>query len=341
MYSRRFIVVFFMTSMLLVAGLAFWNYTLDPLGHYAHTNDWNRMQAVVDEREQKIVRVRDHTESVGTALIGSSRVTYMQTDDFPPSWNVFNFAVANYSMRGYHSYVLYMIEQHPEVERFILGVDFFKANEAQAETPQSIDNYVEKVEDPLYKLRHLLSFPVARYGWTNARWSLKGETPPNERWYERGGDAVTTRVEQTEDEFLSLVETFEQSFYTDFSYYEPYASIMKKVNDATKGRETIVFTTPVSAALFDRLLANDLLPAYERWLRELIDVYGGVWHFMDDNSVTRNRSHYMDGHHYDETVGRWIAHRLVDGYDASDVPNDFGIYLDATTIDEYIARFKK
>ena len=339
MNDRQFIALFFAVAFAALSIVIAINYVIDPHWHYGHKNKWNKAQTVIDEREQKIVALRDYA-SFDTVLLGSSRATYIQPSAFQ-QWEVFNFAASNYSMREYHTFILYVLEQHPETARFILGIDFFKSNTAEAKTPRSLVNYVEKIEQPLYKTRLLLSFPSAKYALRNA-WVSSGHIPVGEKFYTRDGEAFIIKKDMTTEKFQKTVETFANSFYRNgFTYFDQYEDIMSKVRETIGDKESIWFTTPISTPLFEAMIDAGLYETYERWLRGLVKTNGNFWHFMYPNEVTDERMYYMDGHHFYPEVGKWIVERLELGEEAVNVPEDFGLYVTENNVDDVLNHLRE
>ncbi len=334
MNDRQFIAMMFAVAFAALSVVIAINYVIDPYWHYGHHHQWNQVQTVIDEREQKAVALRDYA-TLDTVLLGSSRATYIPSNAFD-QWDVFNFAAANYSMREYHTFVLYTLEQHPETERFIIGIDFFKSNTTEASTPRSLTNYVEKIEQPLYKTRYLLSLPSAKYALRNA-WLSSGRIPEGEKFYTRDGDVLIKKEAMTEEQFQKKVETFANSFYrSGFTYFDQYEEIMSKVRETIGSRESIWFTTPISTPLFETLIDAGLYEEYEKWLKGLVETNGSIWHFMYPNEITDQRHYYMDGHHFYPEIGMQIAKRLEYGYDAEDVSTDFGIYVTKDNVEEVL-----
>ncbi len=332
MNDRQFIALFFAVAFAALSIIVAINYVVDPHWHYGHKNQWNNTQTIIDEREQKLVALRDYA-TFDTVLLGSSRATYIQSSAFQ-QWDVFNFAAANYSMREYHTSILYVLEQHPETARFLLGIDFFKSNTEEAKIPRSLVNYVEKIEQPLYKTKYLLSFPSAKYALRNA-WISSGHIPAGEKFYTRDGEAIIKKEVVTEEEFQKKVETFADSFYHNgFTYFDQYEEIMSKVRETIGDKESVWFTTPISTALFEAMIDAGLYETYEQWLRGLVQINGHVWHFMYPNEVTDDRMNYMDGHHFYPEVGEWIVQRIESGERAENVPADFGMYVTEETLEK-------
>jgi len=314
------------------------NFWIDPLWHYNHAHAYNDVQVVTDEREQKTANQLYVPKKADTLLIGSSRSTYIHTTSFQ-EWSVYNYSVSNLSMREYQTMIMFAFKQNPEFERVILGVDFFKSSTQEATAPRSITNHEAKVQKPFYRIKNLLSFNVLEYSIGNFKLSADNEIT-RERLYNREGDAFALKLTDEEifTQTVNKITKFEDTFYGDsYEYFPLYKEIMTKVRDTYPEVEKVVYTTPISTELFKALVYTDLLDEYEVWLRDLVDVYGGVWNFMYPNEVTNNITNYFDGHHFYPEVGDRIAKTMESGSQTG----DFGTYVTAVTIDEHLESIRE
>lgn len=327
------VMAIFASLTAIVVAVNFW---IDPLWHYAHAHLFNDVQVVTDEREQKTANQKYQPKDADTLLIGSSRSTYIHTTAFD-DWNVYNYSVANLSMREYRTMIEYAFEKNPDYERIVLGVDFFKSSTQEAEAPKDITNHVARTEKSFYRTKNLLSLDVFETSLKNLRLSAANEIS-EDRLYNREGNAFARRLsaEETASDTADKIATFEKTFYgLNYVYYPRYKEIMGIVRDTEPEIEKTVYTTPISTELFKSLVSTDLYDDYEVWLRDLVEVYGGVWNFMYPNSVTNEITNYYDGHHFYPEIGNLIAKRVEQGEDAA-VPEDFGVFVTADNIEEHL-----
>ncbi len=336
MSDKKFSLTIFIVFALLTSGVVGFNFWIDPLWHYSHAHAYNDVQKVIDEREQKIAQLKFEEKDYDTLLIGSSRATYIHPTAFK-KWDVFNASVANLSMREYYTYILYAQSQNKHIERVILGVDFFKSSVQEAANAKAVDNYDEKVSQPFYRTKNLLSLQVFEHSINNFKLS-KRNVISEDRLYNRQWEAFAKRLSEKEIEDMTAdkISKFETTFYGDnYTYYPQYAEIMTKVKETMPDGDMMVFTTPISTELFKSLVKTNLYDEYEVWLRDLVKVYGGVWNFMYPNSITNDINNYYDGHHFYPEIGSLIVDRLENG-ELSTAPEDFGVYVTSDTIDEHL-----
>ncbi|MCH4826807.1 hypothetical protein [Planococcus halocryophilus] len=341
MYDKKFsftVMAIFATLTITAATFNFW---IDPLWHYGHAHELNDVQVVTDEREQKTAQQFYQQVDADTLLLGSSRSTYIQPSGFQ-NWQVYNYSVSNLSMREYYTMMIYAFDHNPDYQRVLLGVDFFKSSEEQAENARAITGYETKVKKPFYRIKNLLSLDALGYAIDNVKLSASNNIS-EDRLYNRQGDAFARKLseEETAQDTATKITRFEDTFYGDhYVYYSRYKEIMQKVHDSYPQAEKIVYTTPISTELFKSLVETGLLDDYEIWLRDLVSVYGGVWNFMYPNRVTNDINNYYDGHHFYPEIGALISKRLEKGEDA-DVPEDFGVLVTEDNIDEHLAMVRQ
>ena len=341
MNDKKFTLTVMSIFAILTLAIVSFNYWMDPLWSFGHAQANNDVQIVTDEREQKTGNQLYVPKTADTLLIGSSRSTYIHTTGFK-KWDVYNYSVANLSMREYESMMLYAFEKNSEYERVILGVDFFKSSTREAGAPRSISNYEAKVQKPFYRAKNLLSYDVFKYSVDNFKLSSNDDIV-RDRLYNRQGNAFAKELteEETFKQTVSKITKFEDTFYGEnYEYFPQYKKVMTNVRDTHPEAEKIVYTTPISTELFKAVVYTDLLDEYELWLRDLVDVYGGVWNFMYPNEVTNDITNYYDGHHFYPEVGDLIAARIEQG-DSADVPKDFGVYVTPENVDEHMESVKK
>ena len=341
MNDKKFTWIVLIIFSILTIGVVGTNFLIDPMWHYAHAHELNDVQKVINEREQKTAELKYEDSAYNTILIGSSRSTYISPKSFS-KWKVYNYSVANLSMREYQSMMLYAKKANDApVERYVLGVDFFKSSEKEASIAQSIANYEAKVDSSFYRTKNLFSLDLLDYSIDNIRLSYNNEIS-EDRLYNRNNMAFAKKLseKETQNSTSQKIIRFKKEFYgTNYTYYSRYKEIMQKVMLTSPSSEKIVYTTPISTELFKALVETDLLDEYELWLRDLVEVFGGVWNFMYPNSITNNIMNYFDGHHFYPEVGDQIAKRISSPNDQS-IPNDFGVYVTKENIDEHIEYIK-
>lgn len=341
MSDKRFSRIAISLFLVLAATTAAFNYWIDPLWHYGHANAFNTIQKVTNEREQKIAMLHYGPHDYDTLLVGSSRSTYIHPSAFE-DWNVFNFSVANLSVREVHSFMIYSQSQLPNLHRYLVGVDFFKSSEQEAGTAKALTNYEKKINQPFYRTKNLLSLDSLDISLRNFKKSATNSID-EERLYNRKGEAFANHLtrEEVEESTALKIERFEEEFYgNNYTYYEGYPMILEKIKNAAEPDELTVYTTPISTALFTSLVGTGLFDDYEQWIRDLVEVYGGIWNFMYPNTVTNDIMNYHDGHHFYPETGTMMAKKMQSP-ETKEVPTDFGVYVTADNVDQHLQRVKE
>lgn len=316
------------------------NVLVDPLWFFNHENRFNEVQEDFDERQQKINRVAFAGEEFDTLLIGSSRVTYIDQGEFREE-DVFNMSSGHMSHKEYGPYLEYVEEKRGEpLDKVYIGFDFFATSENKGVTDPA--PFIENAEDRLYPLKAYLSRDILEQSFENAAASVKNE--PFHRSYNRNNAGTTEKLgaEETQERIEEKDQEFEEVTYDDqtYSYDESFKEEMQKLRDAHPDTEFTAFTTPVTEDLFRTMQQEGREEDYEKWLHDITDVFGGVEHFMYVNSVTENPDYFYDAHHYYQTLGDLMAHRMA-GVEDNELPDDFGIRFTEDNIDEQISSLKQ
>ncbi|WP_108668981.1 hypothetical protein [Peribacillus acanthi] len=337
MTYKSFVIKVMTILLVCVIGAASFVYIMDPMWTFGQAHRYNDVQTVIDERQQKTNAITFQPFEKDTLLIGSSRSTYINQNDFE-GMDVYNFAVSNMSVREYNSFIEYAKQERgKEFERIIIGLDFFKTSVDQSAAPRSLAQYEKKIDERFYRFKNLLSWDLLKYSYENFKMS-KANTVKEERNYNGNNVAEAMKIdpEKTKQQTDAKIEKFKEVFYGKTYKYNPdYASYLAELKKNNPNTEFIVFTTPISTPLFQALIESNRLPDYERWLGDVVSVFGGVHNFMYPNTVTNEISNYFDGHHFYPEVGTLIAKELSGK--EKDVPADFGEYVTAGELKQHLA----
>ncbi|HEX5393467.1 MAG TPA: hypothetical protein VFW68_09305 [Rhodocyclaceae bacterium] len=337
MRSKGFVIVWlavFLGGCLLFAGV---NYYVDPLWLFTHENRFNQKQWGFDERQQKTNLVRFGSFDYDALLLGSSRSTYISQASFFDS-RVFNYAVSGMRPVEFPGYIDFALSMRKRpFERIYLGMDFFATNKKNPGSAERASRYVEASGYPLYRLESLLSYDTFGKSITNIK-KVRAGGPCD--CYDRH-NVKTLAVPSPEVKAKAVsgdVSAYNTKVYgPDYLYDDGLKDLLIQLRDAHSETRFIVFTTPPSYKLFQVLVRMGRLPDYERWITEMVDVFGGVYDFMGLNSITENLDNYADGHHFYQSVGTVIAARL-ENREAG--PKDFGTYVTRDNLARHLASIR-
>lgn len=337
MSFRRWQLTFVGIVLASMIGVASFNFYMDPEWMFGHAHRNNDVQTEINERNQKVNRMYFQPFHYDSLLLGSSRSTYINQNDFVGD-NVFNFAVSNISISEYMGLLDYAVSRNGKPFKTVyIGVDFFKSSVAQRGGVSGIPAYVKQISTPLYRYKSLFSLELFNYSKMNYTHS-KADDRSYIRNYNRYNVATAQKYAPSvvRRQTAEKVNKFKTVFYGSTYVYNPnYAATMRALKDKYPTTTFVVFTTPVSEVLYQAMLESGRYPDYERWIRDLTAVFGEVTNFMTVNGVTKNwAENYFDGHHFYPHVGTMIAHVLTGTKDPH-VPSDFGVVITKDTVDNY------
>ncbi len=306
------------------------NYTMDSYWTFDHENRFNQMQTGANERQQKTNYIYFHPFDYDSILVGSSRTTLINQNDFYPPYKVFNYAVSMMMPQEYKPYIEFAKKiKGSDFEAIILALDFFGTNKLQkVENPKPV---IENTTSFLYRYKLLFSIDALRNSIANLRRYFTGKK--YRRSYDRHNVATTDPLDPEFAKKLIERRTHWEEVYV---YNDKYKSILQDLKKSNPNSKFIVFTTPVSSHMFHLMINEGRLKDYERWLREIVDVFGKVTNFMTENSITIDYPHnFVDSNHFYPRIGTLIAHKVI-GRDDPNIPPDFGDVITKENIDEYI-----
>lgn len=325
---------FTITTLLLISvcilPIAVFNYFMDPMWTFGSNHKYNQIQTVINERQQKTNDLYFNHEQYDTLLIGSSRTTYINQHEFSDR-KVYNYAVADLSFKDYNHMIEFAKSQKgfKDLDTIIIGVDFFKTSIAETSADSNFHTYIEQAKEPFYRYKNLLSLGVLDYSRHNYNLSKAGKVvEPRNYNRENVAEAFQIDSQEREKETREKINKFRNEFYKDekYEYNKEFKEMLETIKKNNPDKEFILFTTPIYSGLFDALIEEGRYPDYVRWLEDITEVFGEVYHFMYPNSVTSNIDNYFDGHHFYPNVGTMIAH-VINGERGVGEPADFGVLI--------------
>ncbi len=315
----------------IMGSIGTFNYVMDSYWTFDHENIFNKMQTGANERQQKTNYIYFHKFDYDSLLLGSSRTTLINQNDFYPPLKVFNYAVSLMMPQEYKPYIEFAKKvKGGDFKYIILALDFFGTNKYENSNvdPKRI---IQNTTSPLYRYKLLFSIDALKNSLANIKRFITGKK--YRRSYNRHNVATTDALDpKFAKKFIERRNYWEKRYL----YNENYKKIMQDLKKSNPNTKFIVFTTPVSAHLFNLMLQEGHIKDYERWLRELVDVFGKVTNFMTINSVTKDYPHnYLDSNHFYPRIGTLIAHKVLGKKDPK-IPSDFGDVVTKENIDDYI-----
>lgn len=322
-YKRWFYLTLLIILIPLLSCGAF-NYYIDPLWNFNHANQYNLIQMPFNERQQKTNYITFHEFDYDTLILGSSRTTYIDQNDFK-GHKAYNYAVSNMLMDEYYDYIEYAKKMRgQDFEYIIIGLDFMATNKNIPREFEAPSFYINNTNQFGYRYSTLISLDTLKYSLQNYRASSKGA--PVNFAYDRNN--VKTLLPVSEEErptkLQATVDTYRERIYSNYEYADVKA-ILSKVKASNPNTKFIIFTTPVNHNLYNLMVEMDLYTYYQQLLTDVVEVFGQVYDFNYPNAVTTDDRYYYDASHFYPEVGTWIAGKIT-GL-STDAPDDFGVVI--------------
>ncbi|MFC0187306.1 hypothetical protein ACFFJY_03355 [Fictibacillus aquaticus] len=324
----------------LFAAVGYYNYKIDPLWNFAHANEYNHYQNGFDERQQKTNKITHNPFNYEALLIGTSRVTYMNQNDFKQH-KTFNYSVSAMAVKEYGSYIEYAKKRNgKDFEVIYLELYFTSFDKNIKLKANKPDYYFKTSNEFLYKYKTLFSYSTLKRARFNKKISMENAYS-KPRYYNRENIGLT---DLKETNIPGKMERFKRSFNKEkitgaYPYNEEYVNMLKKLKKQNPNTKFVVFTEPIVWDRFELMFSDPVYwGAYERWYKDMTSVFDEIRSFQGKNSVNTNHKNFIDLYHYQPEVGTWMAHRLDNK--TKDVPEDFGTKVSEENVDVYLNSIK-
>jgi len=344
MKYKKWVKVYMVSVLSVIALFALFNWFIDPLWTFSHSNRWNNAQPGFDERQQKTNRAYfGGLEQYDTLLLGSSRVTYINQHDFK-GMDVYNYASVSMYPIEYKGWIDTAKKiRGGEFERIILGVDFWGTNigsfaVGQINSTPPASHYLEESESPFYRYKMLFLMDTL----DRSLECIDHSKHPGTTDYTRDNVKKTIRIsaqrkQAAVNQQMSLYGS--RIYGKAYRYNTEMAKIfaqLKKENPKTK---FILFTTPIASPLFELMVRSGNFPDYKRWITQLVESFGEVYDFMGLNSITTYQDNYADLHHFYPYIGTLIADRIT-GTPNKLLLDDFGIRVTKENLQSHLEKME-
>ena len=298
------------------------NYYIDPLWSFSHDHKYNQIQMPFNERQQKTNYITFHEFNYDTLILGSSRTTYIDQNDFK-GFNAYNYAVSNMLLDEYYDYIEYAKKMRGrEFEYIIIGLDFMATNKNLVREFEAPAFYINNTNQFGSRYSTLMSTDTLKYSWQNYQASQTGK--PVNFAYDRNNvkTLLPVSAEERPAKLQATVDKYRQDIYSNYEY-APVKETLSKVKANNPNTKFIIFTTPVNHNLYNLMVEMDLSTYYQQLLTDAVEVFGQVYDFNYPNPVTTDDTYYYDASHFYPEVGAWIAGKIT-GL-STDAPEDFGV----------------
>lgn len=337
MTSKNWIKTWFLISIIIISIVGLSNYIIDPLWTFSHSNKYNSYQKGFNERQQKTNYVYfNGLDNYDGVLLGSSRTTFINQNDFG-GMKVYNYSLSSLFPSEYEGYLNFSKKIKGEDFKYIvIGADFYHSMKQKKIEHELPSYYIDNASSLFYRYKALISLDLLKKSWVNFKFYLRKKP---KKYYSRDNVRHSQKVSEKTRlaNYTKMLKLHTDTFIG--SNYEPnenYIEILKKLKKYNPNSKFIIFTSPISADLLSSIIMNGKrIGEYQKWVKEIIEVFGEVHHFMSVNSVTKNLQNYPDDDHYYPYIAKLLANK-ISKKDNPDIPKDFGILLTKDNIDAYL-----
>ena len=345
MNAKKWVLTFLLLALVLVLGLAAFNYVTDPFAAFGDRFlNWFSYDETNNPRVAKISYLEQHHDEYDSYILGCSSTSSLQVLDFNELYdaNFYNLIMYGADMRDCEKIADYLIE-HYEVKHLVLNVYLDNGFTYDDETDRLTRN-LHYLTDPdtsalSFYTRYLFCDP--RYGFAKLK-NLRNDRllPQSFDVFNEVTGEYDKRVRDVEpigsmDTYLEAYPVFADYPKTGDFVLGQTENCMKSVA-AIKERceaadvELVVVAAPVYIDYFQNFQAEDAANFYAS-LAKVTD----FWDFSC-SSVSCEPRYFYDATHFRNAVGSMIAARIA-GDDSVYIPDDFGTYVTADTPSSYFS----
>ncbi len=345
MSSKKWLIAFFGTLLLLIAGLAALNYFTDPFGVFAGPGlQWPSYEMTINPRTAKLTYLKDHHQEFDSYIIGGSSTSSYPTQRLDQYFDAhfYNMIMYGSDMLDVSQMVRYLAD-HYTVKHLVISMFIESAL------------YYDTMPDPLsYDILPEVTGadPAAFY----AKYLFADPRHALDKWQALREDADLPRAFDVFDgetgaydkrgrdaEFLGSMDRYLEGYPVFANYPEAHLTIDWSIADASlarladirdlcreRGIDLVVVNNPVYAdhmAYFDW---DEVSEFYTRMAQ--VTPY---WDFSY-SSVSFDPRYFYDETHFRNCVGEMALARMF-GDGSVYVPDDFGAYVTAETAAEHFA----
>lgn len=345
MNAKKWVLTFLLFALVLVLGLAAFNYVTDPFAAFGDKFlNWFSYDETNNPRVAKISYLEQHHDEYDSYILGCSSTSSLQVSDFNKLYdaNFYNLIMYGADMRDCEKIADYLIE-HYEVKHLVLNVYLDNGFTYDDETDRLTRN-LHYLTDPdtsalSFYTRYLFCDP--RYGFAKLK-NLRNDRllPQSFDVFNEVTGEYDKRVRDVEpigsmDTYLEAYPVFADYPKTGDFVLGQTENCMKSVA-AIKERceaadvELVVVAAPVYIDYFQNFQAEDVANFYAS-LAKVTD----FWDFSC-SSVSCEPRYFYDATHFRNAIGSMIAARIA-GDDSVYIPDDFGTYVTADTPSSYFS----
>lgn len=345
MKSKKWVLMFLLTAVLLAGLLAAFNWAVDPFGAFGdRLLSWWSYDETNNPRVAKLSYLEQHHDAYDSYIIGCSSTSSFSTERLNALYDAsfYNLIMYDADMLDCEKITAYLLE-HYEVKNLVLNV-YLDNGITYDEESNPLTKGLHYRTDPdtsalSYFARYLFADP--RYGWAKLQ-ALREDTllPQAFDVFDAATGVYDKRVRDVEP--IGSMEDYLAAYpvFADYPESGPYGlyqteNCMKSVAAirdlcAEYGVNLVVVAGPVYREYFDNFDRGDVAAFYEA-LAEVTP----FWDFSC-SSVSCEPRYFYDATHFRNNVGEMMAARMA-GDSSVWIPEDFGFYVTADNAGAHFA----
>ena len=345
MNAKKWVLTFLLLALVLVLGLAAFNYVTDPFAAFGDKFlNWFSYDETNNPRVAKISYLEQHHDEYDSFILGCSSTSSLQVSDFNKLYdaNFYNLIMYGADMRDCEKIADYLIE-HYEVKHLVLNVYLDNGFTYDDETDRLTRN-LHYLTDPdtsalSFYTRYLFCDP--RYGFAKLK-NLRNDRllPQSFDVFNEVTGEYDKRVRDVEP--IGSMDTYLEAYPVFADYPKTGDFVLGQTENCMKSVavikerceaadvELVVVAAPVYIDYFQNFQAEDVANFYSS-LAKVTD----FWDFSC-SSVSCEPRYFYDATHFRNAVGSMIAARIA-GDDSVYIPDDFGTYVTADTPSSYFS----
>ena len=342
MSSKKWVLVFLATVLVLAALLAALNLAADPFGAFGdELLSWFSYDETNNPRVAKFTYLEQHHDDYDSYILGCSSTSSFPVDAFNEAFDAsfYNLIMYGADMRDCEKIARYLIG-HYEVKNLILNVYLDNGLTYDEESDRLTKNLHYK-EDPdtsalSYYTRYLFADP--RYALAKLK-ALRTDTilPQTFDVFDERTGCYDKRVRDAEP--IGSAERYLESYpvFADYPHQTlslPYTEQCMQSVAAIRAlcEEAGVNLTVAAGPVYAEYLKNYEPETVAQFYRSLAQVTP-FWDFSS-SSISCEMRYFYDGTHFRNNVGEMLCARMTGRTDLW-IPDDFGTYVTADTPEDY------
>lgn len=342
MSSKKWVLVFLATVLVLAVLLAALNLAADPFGAFGdELLSWFSYDETNNPRVAKFTYLEQHHDDYDSYILGCSSTSSFPVDAFNEAFDAsfYNLIMYGADMRDCEKIAQYLIG-HYEVKNLILNVYLDNGLTYDEESDRLTKNLHYK-EDPdtsalSYYTRYLFADP--RYALAKLK-ALRTDTilPQTFDVFDERTGCYDKRVRDAEP--IGSAERYLESYpvFADYPHQTlslPYTEQCMQSVAAIRAlcEEAGVSLTVAAGPVYAEYLKNFEPETVAQFYRSLAQVTP-FWDFSS-SSISCEMRYFYDGTHFRNNVGEMLCARMTGRTDLW-IPDDFGTYVTADTPEDY------